>query len=222
MIKFTQVLFFKNNQKINSFTICGERHSGTNWLENLLKIRCGLNLTWGYGYKHWINDINWNVYKRKECESTLFLCITRNIFDWIPAFFLQPHHVRSEIIGDFNLFINSQWNKDYKELNFITQKPYHNIFELRKQKLEYYYYFLPLLVSNIVIITYEELLSDTKGFLSFLKNEFDIKVIDNQPNSFIDPHVKTKYKLTSNQKQNIVNLTDWQTENLYGYSKHMI
>ena len=39
---------------IKKFTIYGERCSGTNYLENLILVNFDVNLTWEYGWKHFL------------------------------------------------------------------------------------------------------------------------------------------------------------------------
>ena len=71
------------------YTIYGERCSGTNYLENIIDINFDVNITWEYG---------WKVFGFQDCmlknsDDTFFICIVRNLPDWINTFYRTMHHL---------------------------------------------------------------------------------------------------------------------------------
>ena len=75
---------------LKKFTIYGERCSGTNYLEKIINLNFDVNVTWEFGWKHFFG------FDDKELEKshdTLFICIVRNLPDWINSFFRQKHHL---------------------------------------------------------------------------------------------------------------------------------
>ena len=76
---------------IKKFTIYGERCSGTNYLENIIKINFDVDITWEYGFKHFFGFQDEQL---KQSDDTLFICIVRNLPDWINSFYRTPHHLQ--------------------------------------------------------------------------------------------------------------------------------
>ena len=71
-------------------TIYGERCSGTNYLENIIKMNFNVDITWKYGWKHFFGFQDKAL---KNSDDTLFLCIVRNLPDWINSFYREQHHL---------------------------------------------------------------------------------------------------------------------------------
>lgn len=67
---------------MNKYTIYGERCSGTTYLENIINMNFDANITYEYGWKHFFgfNEL-------KNSDDTLFICIVRNLPDWINSFY---------------------------------------------------------------------------------------------------------------------------------------
>lgn len=222
---FNPVLFFYNSKSsIENFTILGERHSGTNWLEHLCEKNLNLQITWEYGFKHFIN-LNWNSYYKSE--KTIFFCIVRDLYTWIPAFFKAPHNVDPNIAYDINNFLLKEWlsfdinsgKEILDDRNYITALKYKNIFDLRNRKLKFYYYYLPYIVHNLIIIRYEDLLQNPYEVFEFLKQRTNIN-INITKNSFLDAKPPKRYKKQLINIKNIIdNNTNWDIENLYKYYK---
>jgi hypothetical protein len=221
---FNPILFFYNDKtNIENFTILGERHSGTNWLESLCKYNLNLPITWEYGFKHFIN-LNWNTYYKSE--KTLFFCIVRDIYTWIPAFFRQPHHVNSNIAYNINNFLSKEWSsfdtftkqEILEDRNYITLLRYKNIFDLRNKKLKFYYYYLPYLINNFIIIRYEDLLLDPYSVFEWLQKRTNIN-INITKNSFLDSKGQKFYKDKQGMKKIINTNANWDIENIYKYYK---
>ena len=73
---------------IQKVTIYGERCSGTNYLEKLLKINFDIEVIWCYGWKHFygFSDLS-------NSDDVLFIGIIRNITDWTNSLYRTPYHL---------------------------------------------------------------------------------------------------------------------------------
>ena len=162
---------------MNKYTIYGERCSGTNYLENIININFDVKLTWEYGLKHFFG---FQDDKLKNCDDTLFICIVRNLPDWINSFYRDMWHLplkyknkrRPEkdkidefLNKEFWSFNDNRGNRDIsKEImedrNIYTGERYKNIFELRHTKIKWMLEDLPNKVKNCVFIKYEDLIND--------------------------------------------------------------
>jgi hypothetical protein len=215
---FEPILHYKNNKKIKNFTIVGERHSGTNWLEKTIKLRFEIPITWEYGFKHWLNFPPVNI---ARSEHTLFFCITRNIYNWINSFYLEPHHINGSLKHSLKNFVSKKWSRTQRELDYITNKPYNNIFHLRKSKIEYCYYFLPFFVDNIIYIKYEDLQNNMDKLIYFLSSIYNIDIVNCNRVSFLKENYRKKnFILTDYAISYINDHAYWKYENLLGYSKY--
>ena len=78
------------------------------------------------------------------------------------------------------ILFNNKPQKIYKcttmieDLNYITNKKYKNIFELRKIKNEYLMDVMPTKVKNYILINYEKLSTNYEETLEFIKNKFNL------------------------------------------------
>jgi len=218
--QYSIILSQKSYNRILKYTILGERHSGTNWLEKLISSKFELELTWEFGSKHFIDTLDIN--KMSIAKSTVFICISRNIYDWIGGFYKSPHHVNPEIIGSLDKFLLSEWDCRNLDFNFFTKLKYKNIFELRTLKLLYYYLFLPNIVDNMIIIRYEDLINNVKQVMSEISSIIDIQIKDETYSKILRPKSKVPYVLPKNILQ-IINInTDWSVEKLYKYRSKII
>jgi len=204
--------------RIDNFTILGERHSGTNFLQKLITQNLQIDVTWHCGWKHFFG---FNAPCMIKSKNTLFVGIIRNPYDWIMAMRKKPHHVHPDNLSSIESFLFNEWSSIYhmyKEItedrNIITGLKYNNIFELRQTKAEYLYFKAPLMCSNYIFIRYEDLLYSARSILNLISCKFHIpfkptgkiKVIDKKP-YVIDPSTKLL----------IDNNLHWDIENLLGY-----
>lgn len=199
---------------IKNYTIIGERHSGTNWLENILSSRLSCDLTWDCGSKHFINP---NPNKLAQSNNTLFVCITRNIYDWLGGFFRLPHHVDRSITSSLNDFLLKEWKCEIYDNDYLTNKPYKNIFELRKYKLQYIQIFLPCIVNNLVVTRYEDLCIDPETLVTFISETFSINKTHYKYYKGTLPKLKAPYLFSHNELDIINSNTDWETEKYFNY-----
>jgi hypothetical protein len=169
---------------IKTFTIYGERCSGTNYLEELMLTNFDIELTWKYGYKHWFgfNDLN-------NSDDILFIGISRNLIDWINSLYREKHQLPPELTENINTFLNNEFysinekseNKEeiLDDRNIFTKERYKNIFELRHVKNKFLFEIMPTLVKNYCLISYDSLIKKNDKILIMLKNKYNLKVKTN-------------------------------------------
>ena len=186
-------LFTESNNKIRKVQIYGERCSGTNYLENLISSNFDVDLTWEYGWKHFFgfNEL-------KNSDDTLFICIVRNLHDWINSFYKEKHHIPLKYKTNMSQkekldeFLNKEfWSFDdnnnklditkeiMEDRNMYTKKRYKNIFELRHTKLKFMIEDLPKKVNNYLFIKYEDLIYDFNNTMYKIKNKGSLSVKKN-------------------------------------------
>ena len=172
---------------LKKYTIYGERCSGTNYLENIININFDVKITWEYGWKHFFG---FQDDKLKNSDDTLFICIVRNLPDWINSFYRDMHHLplkyknnmsEEEKIDEFLnkefwSFNDNNMNRDTKkelmiDRNIYTGERYKNIFELRHTKIKWILEDLPNKVKNCIFIRYEELINDFDKTLFKIKDK---------------------------------------------------
>lgn len=172
---------------IKKFTIYGERCSGTNYLENIIRKNFDAEITWDYGWKHFFG---FNDEKLEDSDEVLFICIIRNISDWMNSFFREKHHLPLKYKSHLSCtekmheFLNEEFwsfndnnrNRDTnKELmydrNIYTGERYKNIFELRHTKIKWMVEDLPKKVKNYIIIKHEDLIINFEDTLNKIKDK---------------------------------------------------
>ena len=217
------MFFYKrsiNYPSIIQYSIYGERHSGTNFLEGILNTYLSIPRTWEFGDKHWFG------FTDKKClvrsPRTLFIGIARNPYDWINGFYLNPYHIPQRNTISLKNFISKEWysiNPQGEEMswdnNYFSKRRYKNIFEMRMYKLYYLRHILPNLVDNYVLIRYEDLLLNANYVIQSIANQFSLQ-LKNLPLSIV-PSVKHQYKTKNDLLQIINNSLNWSIENTVGY-----
>lgn len=196
---------------LKKYTIYGERCSGTNYLENIININFDVKITWEYGWKHFFG---FQDDKLKNSDDTLFICIVRNLPDWINSFYRDMHHLplkyKNNMSEEEKLdeFLNKEfWSFDDKNMkrdttkeimidrNIYTGERYKNIFELRHTKIKWMLEDLPNKVKNCIFIRYEDLINDFDKTLLKIKDKgFEVKKNINFPLN------TNNYKNTKNLK----------------------
>ena len=169
------------------YTIYGERCSGTNYLENIININFDVNISWEYGWKHFFG---FQDDKLKNSDDTLFICIVRNLPDWINSFYREKHHLplryktnmsEEEKIDEFLnkefwSFNDNNNNRDaskeiMEDRNIYTGERYKNIFELRHTKIKWMLEDLQIKIKNCIFIKYEDLINDFEKTLFKIKDK---------------------------------------------------
>ena len=133
------LLNFLLNPFNKNIQIYGERCTGTNYLESLIRLNFDVNITWKYGWKHFFG-----FNKLDNSDDTLFICIVRNPVDWFNSLYRERHHLPKDFENLDNFFnkevISTRNNgtiimEDYNI--FDKDKKYNNLFELRHLKHKY-------------------------------------------------------------------------------------
>lgn len=215
----------RNSQDISKYTIYGERHSGTKLLQKIITSSTTLNINWNYGYKHWFGFTDKGLIL--DAQDTLFFGIVRNPYDWLLSFYKEPHHVPINNRVPIGNFLFNEWYsvQDYvfnnteilQDRNFISGHRYKNIFDLRSHKIYYIRQVLPILCRNLVLLRYEDLVSNTVEIISGIKallNHSQRK----QKNSYYIKSNKT-YECSSLIKNMIDYHIDWDIEHTVGYHR---
>jgi hypothetical protein len=214
---------------ISRYVIYGERHSGTKFLEKLITKNFNLSKSELFGHKHFFRP-KYILDKESEIlDSTIFFCIVRNPYDWIMAFHKLRHHCAIIGANDIYRFISKEWisRNDFfgieilEDRHLYADRRYINIFEMRRAKLEYMFYILPLFIKNYIFIKYEDFFCETfaVNFLNKLIDKFKLSryysVFD------IDKfHKKNYYDLIDDNLLKFINNSlDWKIENQIGYIK---
>jgi len=184
---------------IKKFIIYGERCSGTNFLENAILENFDIEISWEQGSKHFFC---FNNYDKRNFDDTLYIGIIRHPIYWINSFSKELHHVpeinrkslHNFLFNEFysvndeietapklqTILFNNKPQKKYRystmieDLNYINNKKYKNIFELRKLKNEYLMEIMPTKVKNYILINYENLLNNYDETLELIKNKFNL------------------------------------------------
>lgn len=217
---------------ITQFQIFGERHSGTKYLRYVIEKNVRINLTTNYGHKHWIGSgCHWK--KFMTAQNTLFICTVRNIYDWIGGMLNIPHHLSlpsntfealtTERFISWKLHSTTHEKiTTFADRNYHTQAFYDSIFEARHWKNRFLYHYLPFLVDNMVLITYESFIKHHQAIVSFIKDYFELprrrpyRILKEQQQETKD---KKPYNFNEDQIITINNLTHWESEEIFGYNK---
>lgn len=187
---------------IKNFAILGERCSGTNYLEEVIKLNFGLPYTTVYGNKHFFCFTDYSEFS--DVDNTLFIGIVRNPIYWLNSLSKELYHVSNNNRQTLKTFLfdefysvcneinvdnqqdNSNFflidNKPYvtqyevnqNDLNYKTGKKYKNVFELRKVKNDYLMKVMPTKVKNYMLINYENLLFNFENTLELIKKNFNL------------------------------------------------
>ena len=195
-------------ETIKKFTIYGERCSGTNYLEELIKTNFDVEVTWEYGWKHFFgfDDLS-------NSNDTLFIGIVREQHKWLNSLYKTPHHLHPSLkhnvlpflFGEFwSIHDNGQENKC--DRNMYTKKRYNNIFEMRHTKIKFLIEDMPKKVKNYILIRYEDLMNSFVHTMNRIKNcgltlKENIKFPVNSENYKGDK--KSKYKKDGKKIYNI-------------------
>ena len=215
---------------ITQIQIFGERCSGTNFLEQLIKKNYDIKVTSDFGWKHWY--IDFTKLSNNNTDNTLFIVIVRNPYDQLRSLSLQPHHAPFHFEIGLSNFLRKKWlSYDLESTtNWLTPDSWwlalpeylieseKNVCVLRNKKNKN---FLGLQnkVKNFLLINYENI---TK--LIFLEI-FGIKrisidwiSIDSYKGEGNEKYIAKEYPEFEIEDINFINETlDWEIENKLGY-----
>jgi hypothetical protein len=190
--------------EIKRLKICGERCSGTNFVDYLLQRNFPtiqpVDLL-EYGSKHflWWFGTPFDPHKLSrltydssaitfsQSHDCLFVVVVRKPYDWLRSFYLNPHFVHPTLLTQgFSHFIRSEWrlsseyqppDGQYDEIdnyNPWTHKPFANVLQLRQYKMRNYL-ILRELVDNYLFVRYEDVRDNPKGFIDFVATYFHLE-----------------------------------------------
>lgn len=214
-----------HSNPIFHYTIYGERHSGTNFLQQCIQNTFGLTLNSFFGSKHFFGwckpeTISYHKYAR----NNLFIGIVRNPYNWIHSFYSLPHHVPKENSWNIEYFITNEWySVDNVLIEIMTDrnfncKPsrrYKNIFEMRREKCLYLSQVMPLIAHNYILISYDLFIKNHNNYMNIIGQRFNLKKIGEPPQAL--------HKTDGNFDQRIKNIIDsnldWSVEESLGYFK---
>lgn len=187
---------------IKDFTILGERCSGTNFLELVVTQNFKIPLVYNHGWKHFFGFADYS----KNSESTLFIGIIRDPYEWINSFYRTPWHVPKHILTNKHTFLTSRFWSSRKETTSTPEsdeimydrhltlgRRYMNVIECRSAKLNFLVNDMPTHVDNYILIKYEDLISKYVETLTNIKNQFNLPI----RNTYRFPARITTYKKTS-------------------------
>lgn len=114
-------------EEIKRYKVCGERCTGTNFLDKLLQANFPSISRVGrseFGQKHFLWWFGNNLDLEKliklkysptavdlfGSENCLFVVVVRDPYDWLRSFFLEPHYVDEKLAeGSFSNFLRGEW-----------------------------------------------------------------------------------------------------------------
>ena len=180
---------------IRRCTIFGERCSGTNYLDRVIRMNFDVDIHYDYGWKHFFQEkgTSW-----ENSDDTLFICIVRNPVDWINSFYRNPHHVEHMCEWDrskrsIDAFLSNEFysilddgTEHMRDRNIYTGERYKNVFELRHTKLRWMIEDLPKLVTNYIFIRHEDLLDEFESTMDRIrKTGLQVRTDNDFPQNFL-------------------------------------
>lgn len=202
------------------FQIFGERCSGTNYLEHLLKYNFGDDsVTWQFGHKHWYIDHD-RIKNTPSSQDTIFIAIIRDLRDWIRSFFAHPHHLdrRARNIRQF---------LTQPIVSMVTPPEYQkDIFELRASKLNDLFQ-LRNSAPHVLYVRYEYLRDHPEEWITALSQKYNLPLVHPNVEPVLTykgygekPYRPSQYEgFKSIDEDYILAHTDWATEALVdGYA----
>jgi hypothetical protein len=131
-----------------------------------------------------------------------------------------PYHLDTSNILDIKPWQSARGLSDYHKFcdsHWYTKEKYQDIFDMRSNKLQFLYLYMPYLVDNYIFIRYEDLIEYTEAILDIISDMYKIRKISNRYNS--DRSKIHLYKLSNHYINEINNSTQWKTENMVGYQQ---
>lgn len=214
-----QIIRESKYEHIEKFVLYGERHCGTKFLQQSLEC-FNIRSTQYFGHKHWFGFADLN--KIQFEMHTMFICIVRNPYSWISAFFDMPHRVIHRNRQPLESFMLSEWQSINMDKSEILQdrdmnnpsKRYANIFEMRSTKINYMINVLPNYARNFIFLKYEDLTNNYINVMKLIQNKFNLTQHGNFPIS----HPVVNRRLETRYKQIIDSNLNWSIENAIGYN----
>lgn len=189
----------KKGVPISKFFVIGERCSGTNFLDALIKTNTQLIKEplgdkhfppwYQLGPEYYLGDSRY--YNFADTDEWLILIIFRNPYDWLRSFYLEPWHVRKSMKKlSFPDFIRSKWELDLKDQflrievprhllldkNPVNGLPFENILALRTAKINDMLE-IKNRASNVYYINYETVRDHPKEVLAEISSLYEVALL---------------------------------------------
>ena len=179
-----------------------------------------------FGHKHFFGDW-YNEDIKTKGDNTLFIGIVRNFYDHSSSLLKHKHHI-PEINYSARNFFNNEWysihhNKKspkygkeiIEDRNWFTGERYKNIFELRKNKIEYLLNTMPKIASNYILIKYEDMVENVDEVIESISKQFNLPIINK---NFVKSQKKQIKPNHLNDNLGLINeRIDWEIESKLGY-----
>ena len=218
---------------MKSYTILGERNSGTHFLEYAIKFN--FDLTYIKGTKHFFGHSDEMDFPRETKDNTIYFCMVREPINWIDSFFKRLHHIPTENKSNIESFMKNEWYSIYEEgeknkqeimedRNTFTKERYANIFELRKIKHAFFLNIINEKVPNVYLIRYEDLLHNYDTVLNDISERFKLekkhdiyRQVPKYKGTFNALYEKKPILLSGESIEYIKKNVDLEQEHAFGY-----
>lgn len=234
-----------------TFTIYGERCTGTNFVRKLMFDNYDLTYDFlpdlMFGWKHFFGHEH-NQTAIKKSTQCVILSIVRNPVDTLMSFWENPHHQSPDRLKDLRTFLTGEFYSVYDrknndehwlDKNLDENRRFKNVFEMRNWKNMFLFQRIPALTQNCYFMRYEDLKADpvkifreieAKFGLTRKHSEFVVETKRIQPQSgkwvnFVlsENPLKQNYPVEDPEIKEIFKThLDFETEALIGYSKESI
>ncbi len=240
------IAFSKSERAValDRFQVFGERRSGTNFVENIMKRNTDLRFVTFYGWKHGI------PYYPVFPACCLFFIVVRHPLEWVRSFYRGPYEGVEQIIKlPFSEFIRSEWEGHYRpdpspwneqgytvdgrvgwdeplqlDRHPIEGRRFHNVMEMRNIKLAGQ---LSLLKRglNAVLIRYEDMLEHREAIVQKISDIFSVRLrpefdpVEHTvgPRSFNDDKMSADDEINLPDRKFILSQLDSDVEAWCGY-----
>lgn len=184
--------------KLLTFTVLGERCSGTHFLQHAIQKNFGLEYV--KGEKHFFGHS-----EPPELESRLYLIIVRDPVTWIDSLWRHHFHIPECNLQSLEAFLRNEWwsqynfkNEDGSEIiqdrHIFEKRRYKNIFEMRAVKYRYLLHHFYPSAPFVCFLTYEELLHNYQSVLGEIGQAFDLVRVNDVLETYLDvPYYKGGY-----------------------------
>jgi hypothetical protein len=226
-----------SKKPITSFTILGERNSGTHFLQYAMFFN--YDIDYSQHTRHFFGHDDAKDFPEEFMDTMIYFCMVREPVEWIDSLFKRLHHIPPENKTSIDAFMNNEWYSIYEkgdekgqeimeDRNMISRERYKNIFEMRKIKNDYLMKQVKEKVKHYYFIRYEDLLNDYENTLNKIGTKFRLKRYQgySKPEFEKVPKYKGTYNLlyakkpillSENVQQYIREMVDREQENSIGY-----
>jgi len=200
--EFDHGLNHTSGSKIQRLKICGERCSGTNFIQYLLlwnfsELENVPALEFGHKHFLWWFGTPLDHYQLARLRyhedavdlqgsgDCLFVVVVRDPYDWLRSFYEMPWYVHKSLRRSFKTFVTSEWKlgdrflkydgifSEIDHFNPWTRCPFKNVLDLRKYKM-INYFAMSTMVDHYLIVRYEDVRDDPKGFVQYVADHYGL------------------------------------------------